>query len=90
MAAAQGAGADAGPPQLVTRRALQELVRQIDPKERLTPEVEEVGAARVPNPSVRRLFCCYLMRVHVCRGLQRPLDRKLGLGDVEAGAARVD
>ena len=31
-----------GPGQLVTRRALQELVKQIDPNERLSPEVEEV------------------------------------------------
>jgi len=54
--AAQGAGADAGAPQLVTRRALQELVRQIDPQERLTPEVEEVGVARVPPPVRHRQF----------------------------------
>lgn len=35
--------------QLVSRRALQELVKQIDPNERLTPEVEEVCE------------CCFLL-----------------------------
>jgi hypothetical protein len=88
--AAQGAGADAGAPQLVTRRALQELVRQIDPQERLTPEVEEVGVARVPPP-VRHSQFPPAPNVFPCvRGSQRPLDRKLGLGAIEAGAARED
>lgn len=48
--ASMAATAD-GQPQLITRRALQELVRQIDPKERLTPEVEEVRVALIHGPA---------------------------------------
>lgn len=49
-----------GVPRILTKRKLQELVRQIDPQERLDPEVEDVSVALHDAINPRYLYHSHL------------------------------